>query len=147
MVTRFDPFKDLMSLQHRMNRLFEDFTRRGDMEPEPAGIEWRPLCDVFEDTSRTVISIDLPGMRRDEISIAVENGVLTIRGERKMRNPETKHQFQRVEKPYGPFGRSFNLPNTVDFSAIKANYADGELTLELPKKEEAKPRTVEIKVG
>jgi len=147
MLTRYDPFKDMIALQDRMNRLFDEFFRRSEIGPESASAEWKPLADVYEDGNEIVLSIEIPGVNKDNIKVTVENNILTVSGERKQEREEKKENYHRIERAYGSFSRSFSLPNTVDSNNIKASYKNGVLELVLPKKEEAKPKAINVKVG
>ena len=150
MAQRWDPVRDLMSLQERMNRLFEDAAERRAREGEEqeADIEradWVPAADVFEDEMEFLIALDLPGIRRDGLDVGLDENRLTIRGERAA--PSESLRQRRAERPAGRFSRSFTLPETVDRERIAADYKDGVLQLRLPKRNEQQSRRVEIKVS
>jgi len=146
-MVRFDPFRDLAVLQDRMNRLFNDsYSPRREDDLMNRG-SWTPAVDIYEIEGALVLKAELPDMRRDDIDISVENGTLTIRGERKLDGELKQENFHRVERAYGSFERSFSLPNTVDAVKIGAEYKDGVLTVTLPVREEAKPRTIKIEVA
>lgn len=147
MIMRYDPLREMATLQDRMNRVFDEMLRRPGFEPEAASLEWRPLADVFEEEKEIVISIDLPGVSRDDIQLSVENGVLSIRGERKLPHDDRKQDYHRIEKPVGPFSRSFSLPSAVDPSRIQASFRDGVLEISLVKREESRPRSIQVQVG
>lgn len=146
MVFRYDPFNTMLTIQDRMNRMFDDYMQRPEREPENAMVEWRPLADVFEATDRVVISLDVPGVPKEAIQVAVENNILTVRGDRQL-DKDDKKNYHRLERAFGTFSRSFNLPATVNPERVTANYQNGVLEISLPKKEELKPRTVDIKIG
>lgn len=139
---RFDPVRDLFTLQDRMNRLFEEAARRGD-EGEIERADWIPAADVHEDERAFVITLDVPGLRRDGLDVNLDEGRLTIRGERPAREGA---QLRRSERPHGRFARSFSLPEAVDRHAITADYKDGVLTLHLPKRTEPKEQRVKIDI-
>lgn len=147
MIMRYDPFRDMMTLQERMNRAFDDFLNRSGREPENAMVEWRPLADIFEDDNNVVISLDIPGMSRDAIHVSVENNVLTVKGDRLLEKEDRKKNYHRVERAFGSFSRAFSLPNTVNAEEIKASYVNGVLEISLSKREELKPRSIAVKVG
>ena len=128
-ITRFDPFRDLAVLQGRMNRT------------------WTPAVDIYEVDGALVLKAELPDLRRESIDVTVENNTLTIRGERKLDNEIKQENFHRIERAYGSFVRQFSLPATVDSAKIAAEYKDGVLTVKLPVREEAKPRTVKVEVA
>lgn len=145
-VTRFDPFREFTTLQDRMNRLFGDiYLRDEDVSGRPS---WVPPVDIYEtDNHDLVVKAELPDLTREDIEVTVENNTLTIRGERKLPADVKEGQLRRVERAYGAFSRSFTLPNTVDASKVRADYKNGVLTVRLPFREEAKPRTVNVEVA
>lgn len=111
-----------------------------------AAAEWAPRVDIAETDAAYVIKAEIPGVRKEDVKITVDNGILTISGERKEEKEEKDKKFHRVERIYGSFSRSFTLPDNVDESKIDAEFKDGVLTLTIPKTEKAKPRAVEVKV-
>ena len=146
-MTRFDPFRDLAVLQDRMNRLFnESYGQRRDDDLMSRGT-WTPPVDIYEVDGGLVLKAELPDMRREDIDVSVENNTLTIRGERKLDNEIKQESFHRIERAYGNFVRSFSLPNTVDATKIGAEYKNGVLTIKLPVREEAKPRSINVEVA
>jgi HSP20 family protein len=145
-MTRFDPFREFSTLQDRMNRLFGDVYLR-DEEVAQRG-SWVPPVDIYEtDLHDLVIKAELPDMTREDIEVTVENQTLTLRGTKKPPADVKDDQFRRVERHYGPFTRSFTLPNTVDAGKVAAEYRNGVLTVKLPFREEAKPRTINVEVA
>ena len=144
-MTRFDPFRDLAVLQDRMNRLFNDtYGRRGHDEDLMSRGSWTPAVDIYEVEGALVLKAELPDMRREDIDLNVESNTLTIRGERKLDNEVRQESFHRIERAYGSFLRQFSLPPTVDTTKIAAEYKNGVLTIKLPVRDEAKPRTINI---
>lgn len=145
-IARLDPFREFSTLQDRMNRLFGDiYLRDDDVAGRPG---WVPAVDIFEtDGHDLVVKAELPDLRREDIDVTVENSTLTIRGERKLPTDIKEDQFRRVERQYGVFSRSFTLPNTVDASKVSAEYKNGVLTVRLPFRDEAKPRTVNVEIA
>jgi HSP20 family protein len=148
-LTRWDPIAEL---QDRVNQLFSQtstpFWRLGrGAEPSLAAPHFVPMVDVYEDQHDIVLTAELPGIDQDDLNITVENGVLTLSGERKMENEEKRENFQRIERSYGRFTRSFTLPPTVDEDEVKAEFANGVLKISLGKREEAKPKQVKVEVG
>jgi len=124
-MVRFDPFADLLT-----------------------NGRWVPAVDIYENGSQElVLKAELPDMKREDISVLFENNTLTIKGERKFETDAKKEQFHRVERAYGTFSRSFSLPPTVDASKIGAEYKNGVLTVTLPLRDEAKPRTINVEVA
>jgi HSP20 family protein len=145
-MTRFDPFREFSTLQDRMNRLFGDVYLR-DEEVAQRGT-WVPPVDIFEtDAHDLVIKAELPDMTREDIDVTVENQTLTLRGTKKPPVDVKDEQFRRIERHYGSFIRSFTLPNTVDPGKVAAEYRNGVLTVKLPFREEAKPRTINVEVA
>ncbi len=151
-IVRWEPFRDLVGLQERMNRLFEQSFRglsqnaQGDDEWSLGGT-WAPAVDIFEQDGNIVMKAELPGIDSKDVDIRLENNVLTLRGERKVDSEVKRENYHRVERAYGNFTRSFTLPAVVDQEKIKAEYKDGVLRVTLPKREEAKPKQIAISVG
>jgi HSP20 family protein len=147
-IVRWEPFRDLVSLQERMNRLFDESFRMagrsGGEEDWALGGSWAPAVDIFEKEGNLVLRAELPGVDAKSVDIRLENNVLTLRGERRFDNEIKRESYHRVERAYGSFSRSFTLPSVVDQGSIKANYKDGVLEVTLPKREEAKPKQIEI---
>jgi len=140
-ITRFDPFRDLARIQEEMGRLLDE---RGAQPAESIG--WTPACDVFEDIDEVVIRAALAGVDPKDVEIRVENGVLTLKGERKVEKEEQKENYHRVEMAYGFFTRTFALPTTVDPEKVHAQSRHGVLAVHLPKRAEAKPRAIQVKI-
>lgn len=146
-MTRFDPFRDLAVLQDRMNRLFnETYGPRQNDDLMSRGT-WTPAVDIYEVDGALVLKAELPDLRREDIDVSVENGTLTLRGERKLDHEIKQENFHRIERAYGGFVRQFSLPPTVDAGKIAAEYKNGVLTVRLPIREEAKPRTINVEVA
>jgi HSP20 family protein len=141
----FDPYRELNTLQQRLFGS-SGLTRRERDEEMSLGA-WIPPVDIEEDKERIILTAELPGFKEDQIDIQMEGGVLTIRGERKFEDKQDGKNYHRVERSYGQFVRSFTLPNNVDRDNIKANFSDGLLKIELPKREEAKPRQIKVSGG
>jgi HSP20 family protein len=144
-MVRFDPFRDLAVLQSRMNRLFNDATR-ADEGLSTRG-EWVPAVDIYELDEALVIKAELPDMKREDIDVTVENATLTISGERKRASEVKQESYHRSERVFGMFSRAFTLPPMIDAGKIGAEYKDGVLTVRLPLRDEAKPRTIKIDVA
>jgi HSP20 family protein len=144
-ITRWDPFQNLATLQDQVNRLFEaPFTgRRSESSNLTA---WAPAVDIYETENELVVKADLPDISEKDLDVRVENNMLTIRGERKFEQKVKEDNYLRIERTYGSFSRSFSLPSTVNTEAIKAQYKNGVLTVELPKRAESKPRQVKVNV-
>jgi HSP20 family protein len=150
-IVRWEPFRDLVSIQDRMNRLFDDAFRgnpRTQSEDEwTLGGSWAPVVDIFEKDGSIVLKAELPGVDPKSVDIRVENNTLSLRGERKLDSEVKRESYHRVERSYGTFARSFTLPTVVDTEKIKADFKDGVLQLTLPKREEAKPKQIQIQVA
>ncbi len=143
-IARFDPFRDLAVLQDRVNRLFGD--AYGARE-EGVLSNWVPAVDIFENERKElVLKAELPDVRKEDVSVTVENNTLTLTGERKLDSEVKKEQYHRLERAYGSFSRSFSLPTTVDTGKIGAEFKNGVLTVRLPFREEAKPRSINVEV-
>ena len=143
---RWDPYREIASLQDRLNRAFGGYNR-SDRDDEMQLSAWAPPVDIAEEKDRIMITAELPGFKENEIEIQTENGMLTLRGERKFEKETDGKSYHRVERSYGQFVRSFSLPNNVDREKIQATFRDGLLQVELPKREDAKPRTIKISPG
>jgi len=150
-IVRWEPFRDLVSVQDRMNRIFEDAFRGaahpGAEEDWALGGAWAPAVDIYEHEGNIVLKAELPGIDPKDVQVGVENNVLTLRGERQFESEVKREQYHRVERAYGTFSRSFTLPNVVDTGKIKAEFKDGLLRVVLPKREEAKPKQISIAVS
>jgi HSP20 family protein len=126
-------------------RVFQDSLSR--LFSEPASRPWSPAVDIYETENELVLKADLPDIDPKDVNIQIENRTLTLKGERKFDEQKNNRGFHRIERSYGTFTRAFSLPDTVDGEKVKADYKQGVLTITLPKKEVAKPRTVQIEVG
>lgn len=142
---RWNPLKEVPVLQNRINRLFEDFFPDTFMEgtKDMAGV-WNPVVDIYDTQDTTVIKADLPGLKKEDITINIEGDVLTLTGERNHDEEVKKENYYRRERAYGLFKREFTLPSTVDHEKIKADFKDGVLKIEIPKPEEKKPKTITV---
>lgn len=146
-LVRWDPFRDLAAFDERWNRFFDDFWRRSDDNVLTRGA-WIPAVDIYEnDKHELVLEAELPGMDRKDIEVTVENGTLTLRGERKLSQEFRKEQVHRLERSYGAFTRSFSLPRTVDAANVSAEYRNGTLRVTLPMREEARPKQIPVTVA
>jgi len=141
-----DPFREFAQLQERINRVFND-AYRSDEGLMTSGT-WVPPVDIYQNGDHeVVIKAEFPDMSREDIDITVDNGTLTIKGEKKLTQDVKEEQFHRIERRYGTFSRSFSLPQTVDTAKVGAEYKNGVLTVRLPLREEAKPRSVKVDVA
>jgi HSP20 family protein len=143
-INRWNPNRDFSGLQEHLNRLFEGgYSRRAENSNLTT---WAPAVDIYETENELVIKADLPEINEKELDVQIENNMLTIRGERKFDQKVEEGSYLRTERTYGSFSRSFSLPNTVNTENIKAEYKNGVLTVELPKRAESKPRQVKVNV-
>ena len=145
-IVKVDPFRELAAMQDRMARLFGDTYLRD----EDTGFRgtWTPAVDIFEsDNHDLVLKSELPGMSREDIEVSVENSTLVLKGAKKFDAEVKEEQYRRIERSYGTFHRSFTLPNTVDATKVTAEFKNGVLTVKLPFREEAKPRTINVEVA
>jgi len=141
----WQPLSDLWDLQDEINRAFRGFRPSGSKERGELAA-WAPAVDICEDKEAVKLTAELPGMRKEDVKISVEDGVLTIKGERRFGEETKKDNYYRIERSYGNFSRSFTLPPTVESDKIKASMKDGVLEMMIPKKEEAKPKEVNIDI-
>jgi HSP20 family protein len=145
-ITRWRPFRDVVSIQDEMNKLFDDFFGRPVLRTEWTDSAWNPSVDVSEDKDNVIIKAEMPGMNKEDIKISVQDGVLTLKGEKKQEKEEKDKNYHRIERSYGSFCRSFQLPTSVKSDKIKAGYKDGVLSIALPKAEEVKPKEIPISI-
>lgn len=144
-IVRYDPFRDLRSLQQEVNRLFTGNIARTFDEEGIAGGSWSPSVDIYENKDEIVLEAELPGMNREDFDLSVENNTITLRGERRFEKKEESDNYHRVERAFGTFTRSFTLPNTVSAEGATADYRNGVLRVTLPKRAETKARRIEVK--
>ena len=144
-IIRWDPFRDLVNLQEKMNRLFEDsLGSRNEMLYRGS---WVPPVDVYECDGKIFIKAEIPGVESDDIAVEVKENVVTIRGERKLDEELRKENYHRIERSYGVFQRSFALPGEVEESEVNAVFCDGVLEVILPRPPDHQPRKIEVKVS
>lgn len=145
-VTRWDPSREMEELQNRLSNFFgRTPARLGDTKEESMTVaEWAPLVDITEDEKEYIIKTELPEVKKEDVKVAVENGMLTIVGERKFEKEENK-KYHRVERAYGRFARSFIVPDYVEADKVSAEFKDGVLKVHLPKSEKTKPKQIEVK--
>jgi HSP20 family protein len=143
-IVRYDPFRDLRSLQNEVNRLFSSNLSQAFGDEGIGRGAWNPSVDIYENKDQIVIEAELPGMNREDFDLTIENNVITLRGERRFEKKEETDNYHRVERSYGSFTRSFTLPQTVSGEGATAEYKNGVLRVTLPKREEVKARRIEI---
>lgn len=145
---RWDPFREMASLQERMNRIFSDFRARSPLgEEEITQGAWAPPVDIYETTESIVLEAELPGITKDDIVVEVKDNTLTLKGDKRFEREVKEENYHRVERSYGAFQRAFTLPSTVQQDKVKAKFRDGILEITLPKMEEAKPKQIKVDVG
>ena len=143
-VVRYDPFRDLRTLQEEVNRLFSTNLTRAFGDEGIGRGAWAPSVDIYENKDQIVLEAELPGMKQEEFDLSIENNVITLRGERKFEKTDEADNYHRVERSYGAFTRSFTLPQTVSAEGATAEYNNGVLRVTLPKREEVKARRIQI---
>jgi len=142
-----DPFREFAHLQDRINRVFSESYGASD-NGSPTSGSWVPPVDIFQNGDHEVVlKAELPDMKQEDIEVTVDNGTLTLRGEKKLSTEVKEENFHRIERRYGTFSRSFSLPRTVDAAKVAAEYKNGVLTVRLPLREDAKPRQVKVDVA
>jgi HSP20 family protein len=147
-VVRWDPFRELEEMTERLNRLFgRAMSLRENSKERLTVADWVPAVDIIETDSEYQIHAELPEVKKEDVKVTLENGVLTIQGERRQEQEHQGQRYHRVERSYGRFIRSFTLPDHVDDTNVRAEYKEGVLHLYLPKSEKVKPKAIEVKVS
>ena len=146
-LTRWDPFKEMDDLQKRLSSVFGMSQRPSGGKEDMTVAQWLPLVDITEDDKEYLIKAELPEVKKEEVKVSVESGVLTISGERKFEREEKNKRYHRVERAYGSFTRSFAVPDDADDAKVAAEFKDGVLTVHLAKSEKARPKSIEVKVS
>jgi HSP20 family protein len=144
-ITRWDPFREVVTMQNRLNSLFGSLNN--ETESALTTASFVPAVDVYEDEKKIVLKLEVPGIAEKDLDVSVENHTLTVKGERKFAAEEKEENFHRIERRYGSFYRAFTLPQTVDTESIDAKYENGVLKIELKKKPEAQPKQIKVNVG
>ncbi len=143
-IIRWDPFKDLVTLREKMNRLFEEaFTGRGEEKDLVSGT-WTPSVDIYETENSLVLTAEVPGIKEDDVEIKIEDNTLILQGERKFEKETKEESYHRIERSYGSFYRSFTLPSSIDQDKIQAEHENGVLRITMPKRPELKPKKVKV---
>ena len=143
-ITRWDPFREVVALQNRVNSLFRDLNEGDD---PVAAASFVPAVDIYEDTQKVMLKLEVPGIDQKDLDVRIEDHTLTVKGERKFESEEKEQNFHRIERRYGSFYRAFTLPSTVDTENVAASYNAGVLKLELKKKPEAQPKQIKVNVN
>jgi len=148
-ITRWDPFRELDELQTRLSALFgrAPVRKNGSKDEALAVAEWAPVVDIVEDDNEYLIKAELPEVKKEDVKVTVQDDVLTISGERMFEKEEKGRKYHRMERAYGSFARSFTLPEDADGEKVAAEFKDGVLKVHLPKSEQAKPKSIEVKIG
>ena len=148
-ITRWDPFKELDELQTRLSTLLGRAPVRKDGGKDEAMTvaEWAPLVDIVEDDHEYLIKAEVPEVKKEDVKVTVQNGVLSLMGDRKFTKEEKDKKYHRVERAYGSFVRSFSLPEDADENKVSADFKDGVLQVHLPKSEKARPKNIEVKIA
>jgi HSP20 family protein len=139
---KWEPFRDLMAMQDRMTRLFDETLSRMWKEEVPKGTVWSPPVDILEKENEVILKVDLPEVGQNEIDIKVEENTLSIQGERKFTKESPDTNYLKIERPYGTFQRTFAIPRGIDQEKIKASCKDGVLRIVLPKREIVRPKKI-----
>jgi HSP20 family protein len=150
LLTRWEPFRELSTLQgrmNRMNRLFRESYSPEVPDDSLTTTRFAPPVDIYEDEHNITLKLEVPGIDEKDIDVSVENSTLTVHGERKIEKEEKEENFRRIERQYGSFTRSFTLPSSVDSGQVSAHYDKGVLKIKLAKKAEAKPKQIKVNVG
>lgn len=148
---KYNPMRELIEVEREFNKIFSDFdrrfgfSRRRDDDSELEEASWSPLTDIYEDNENFQVKLDLPGVNKEDVNISYSNGQLTINGERKQETETENHKYHRVERSYGKFYRSFDLPKEINDDKIDAEFINGQLNIVIPKTEKAKPRMIDVK--
>ena len=148
-ITRWDPFRELDELQSRLSILFgrAPVRKNGSKDEALAVAEWAPVVDIVEDDNEYLIKAELPEVKKEDVKVTVQDDVLTVSGERMFEKEEKGRKYHRMERAYGSFARSFTLPEDADGEKVAAEFKDGVLKVHLPKSEQAKPKSIEVKIG
>jgi len=143
-IIRWDPFRDLVTLREKMNRLFEDAASSHGEEKDLVASSWTPSVDIYETENEVVLTAELPGIEDKDIELKIDDNTLTIKGERKFEKEAKEENYHRIERAYGSFYRSFSLPRYIEQDKIKAKHEHGILKIIMPKKHESKPVSIKI---
>ncbi|MBW1642823.1 MAG: Hsp20/alpha crystallin family protein [Deltaproteobacteria bacterium] len=146
-IVKWDPFRNVAALQDRINRIFdESFSRTADLDDDISMSAWKPLVDIYETDESIILKAELPGIKKDDVSVEVKDNVLTLKGVRTEEKEIKEKNYYRKERAFGTFSRAFNLQHRIQPDKIKARFKDGVLKIEIPKPEEEKPKQITVKV-
>jgi len=152
-LVKFNPARDLLNVEREFNRMFNSLgsrfgiTHKGDIDEEYDNAVWMPLTDISEDNENFYLKADLPGIKKEDVKISYTDGNISISGERSQEKETKEKKFHRIERSYGNYYRSFNIPTEIKDDKIKAEFKDGQLTITIPKADEVKPKEIDIKVS
>ena len=147
-LVRWDPFRELEDVSDRLNRMFARPSAPRTTGKETMVVaDWTPSVDISETEGEYQIKAEIPDVKKEDVKVTLEDGVLTIQGERKYEKEEKGKKYHRIERSYGSFVRTFSLPDVIDEEKVKAEFKDGVLNLHLPKSEKAKPKAIEVKIA
>jgi len=152
-LVKFNPVRDLLNVEREFNRMFNSLgsrfgiTHQGDIDEEYDNAVWMPLTDISEDNDNFYLKADLPGIKKEDVKISYTDGAISISGERSQEKETKEKKFYRIERSYGKYYRSFNVPTEIKEDKIKAEFKDGQLTITIPKADEVKPKEIDIKVS
>jgi len=147
-IVKWDPFKELEDVSNRLNRIFGRFPARAESGQEMLTLaDWSPSADITETDAAYLIKAEIPGVQKEDVKVTVQDGMLTMQGERKMEKEEKGKKFHRIERSYGSFVRSFRIPDDADENSVKAEFKDGMLSVTLSKSEKAKPKSINVSVS
>lgn len=152
-LVKFNPARDLLNVEREFNRMFNSLgsrfgiTHKGDIDEEYDNAVWMPLTDISEDSDNFYLKADLPGIKKEDVKISYTDGAISISGERSQEKETKEKKFHRIERSYGKYYRSFNVPTEIKEDKIKAEFKDGQLTITVPKADEVKPKEIDIKVS
>ena len=144
---KWDPFRELEEVSNRLNRVFGRPLARLEPNEMMTMADWTPSADISETDTAYLIKAEIPGVNKEDVKVSIENGMLTIQGERKMEKEEKGKKYHRIERSYGSFMRSFRVPDDADESAVKAEFKDGVLNVTLNKSAKAKPKAINVSVS
>ena len=146
-IVKWDPFRNVAALQDRINRIFdESFSRTADLDDDISASAWKPTVDIYETDEAIILKAELPGIKKEDVSVEVKDNVLTLKGERAEEKEIKEKNYYRKERAFGTFSRAFNLQHRIQPDKIKARFKDGVLKIEIPKPEEEKPKQITVKV-
>ncbi|MBI2286954.1 MAG: Hsp20/alpha crystallin family protein [Nitrosomonadales bacterium] len=147
-LVKWDPFRELEDVTNRLNRIFGQSLARSESGQNMLAVaDWAPSVDISETDSEYLIKGEIPGVKKEDVKVTIQDGMLTIQGERKQEKEEKGKKFHRIERSYGSFVRSFRVPDDADENSVKAEFKDGMLNVTLAKSAKAKPKAIEVSVS